>query len=66
MTPPACALDPSPPSPSPPPLQAYADANSVAQQALGNIRTVYAFNGDRKTVETYDACLEEPMRVGGW
>eukprot|EP00887_Chlorella_sp_A99_P002677 scaffold6.g2677.t1 len=39
-------------------------ANSVAQQALGNIRTVYAFNGEERTVAAYEAVLEHPCKVG--
>lgn len=39
-------------------------ANSVAQQALGNIRTVYAFNGEQRTVESYSSTLDHPMKVG--
>ena len=44
------------------PLQP-AEANSIAQQALGNIRTVYAFNGDQRTVAAYDAKLDDPVKV---
>ncbi|EFN58606.1 hypothetical protein CHLNCDRAFT_34209 [Chlorella variabilis] len=43
---------------------AYADANSIAQQALGNIRTVYAFNGEERTLEAYSASLQPPLKVG--
>ena len=44
--------------------KAYAKANSVAQQALGNIRTVYAFNGEDRTVQTYDDVLDAPTKQG--
>ena len=40
-----------------------ADANSIAQQALGNIRTVYAFNGAERTLAAYAASLDEPVKV---
>lgn len=43
---------------------AYSKANSQAQQALSNVRTVYAFNGQEKTLEAYRAALEMPTRVG--
>ncbi len=41
-----------------------AEANSIAQQALANVRTVYAFNGADRTVEAYAASLDTPMKVG--
>ena len=44
--------------------RAYADANSLAQQALSNVRTVYAFNGQERSVNAFDESLEKPMRVG--
>ena len=44
--------------------RAYADANSLAQQALANVRTVYAFNGEERTVNDYDHALEAPLNVG--
>ena len=47
----------------PPALPCPADANSIAQQALGNIRTVYAFNGTERTLAAYAASLDEPVRV---
>ena len=46
------------------PLPPPAEANSIAQQALANVRTVYAFNGGERTVEAYAACLDMPMKVG--
>ena len=39
------------------------DANAIAQQALGNIRTVYAFNGEERTVEHYISSLDTPVKV---
>jgi ATP-binding cassette subfamily B (MDR/TAP) protein 1 len=44
--------------------RAYADANSLAQQALSNVRTVYAFNGEERTVNEYDQALSAPLQVG--
>ncbi|KAL4457545.1 hypothetical protein ABPG75_012410 [Micractinium tetrahymenae] len=44
--------------------KAYGDANSIAQQALGNIRTVYAFNGEQRTLDAYSGALDEPVGVG--
>ena len=44
--------------------RAYADANSLAQQALANVRTVYAFNGEERTVNEYDHALHAPLQVG--
>jgi ATP-binding cassette subfamily B (MDR/TAP) protein 1 len=44
--------------------KAYGAANSIAQQALANVRTVYAFNGAERMVEAYSACLDTPMKVG--
>jgi ATP-binding cassette subfamily B (MDR/TAP) protein 1 len=32
---------------------AYADANSIAQESLANIRTVASFNGQRKALMSY-------------
>ena len=44
--------------------RAYADANSQAQQALSNIRTVYAFNAEDRTGDEYDGALDLPTKVG--
>eukprot|EP00889_Picochlorum_renovo_P000110 jgi/Picre1/27140/NNA_000109.t1 len=44
--------------------RAYARRNSLAQQALGNIRTIYAFNGESRTVKEYDECLQPSTKVG--
>ena len=41
-----------------------ADANSIAQQALANIRTVYSFNGEERTSQAYSDSLQDPLRVG--
>lgn len=45
--------------------KAYGQAGSIAQQALASIRTVYAFNGEQRTLDAYAASLDEPVRVGG-
>ncbi|GAB4820940.1 hypothetical protein N2152v2_007986 [Parachlorella kessleri] len=42
----------------------YADANSIAQQALANIRTVYSFSGEERTSQAYADSLQDPLRVG--
>lgn len=52
-------------APSPRPAPPPAEAQSIASQALGNIRTVYAFNGEERTLETYAAALDEPVKVRG-
>ena len=44
--------------------KAYATASSLAQQALANIRTVFAFNGEKRTVDDYDGALTLPEKVG--
>ena len=43
---------------------AYAEANSLAQQSLSTVRTVYAFNGEERTLQDFDAALEVPTKVG--
>ena len=48
-------------APTTPP--SLAEANSIAQEALGNIRTVYAFNGEERMAETYAASLDGPVKV---
>lgn len=40
-----------------------ADANTIAQQALSNVRTVYSFNAEERTVNAYSGCLEQPLEV---
>ncbi|KFM27090.1 ABC transporter B family member 4 [Auxenochlorella protothecoides] len=44
--------------------QAYAGANTLATQTLSNVRTVYAFNGEQRSLKGYEASLEDPVRVG--
>eukprot|EP00873_Tetraselmis_striata_P012568 jgi/Tetstr1/432832/TSEL_022182.t2 len=43
---------------------AYADANSIAQQALSSVRTVFSFNAEAATKEAYAAKLEVPQAMG--
>jgi ATP-binding cassette, subfamily B (MDR/TAP), member 1 len=43
---------------------AYAEANTVSQQALANIRTVAAFNAEENTVARYANNLIIPLKVG--
>jgi ATP-binding cassette subfamily B (MDR/TAP) protein 1 len=48
---------------------AYAAANALAAEALGNVRTVAAFGGEERSVAAYDAALEAPAAAGvraGW
>ena len=42
---------------------AYAAAGSVAQQALGNVRTVAAFGQEGAMLEQYEAALESTTKV---
>ncbi|KAM6450468.1 ATP-binding cassette sub-family B member 5 isoform 2-T5 [Liasis olivaceus] len=45
-------------------LSAYAKAGSVAEEILTAIRTVVAFNGQKKAIVRYDANLEEARSIG--
>ncbi|XP_060103685.1 LOW QUALITY PROTEIN: ATP-binding cassette sub-family B member 5 [Heteronotia binoei] len=45
-------------------LTAYAKAGAVAEEILSAIRTVTAFNGQKKATARYDANLEEAKIVG--
>ncbi|NWR27560.1 MDR1 protein, partial [Tachuris rubrigastra] len=45
-------------------LSAYAKAGAVAEEILTAIRTVVAFNGQKKALEKYNANLETAKRVG--
>ncbi len=47
-------------------ISILADANSIAQQALANIRTVYSFNGEERTSQAYAESLQDPLRVRIW
>lgn len=43
---------------------AYSEANSIAQQALSAIRTVYSFNAEEATKKSYASKLHIPERMG--
>ena len=43
---------------------AYNSANSLALQALSNVRIVYSFTAQEKTVLAYKEALNAPMKVG--
>lgn len=43
---------------------AYSDANSIAQQALSSVRTVFSFNAEEATQAQYAAHLDIPQRMG--
>uniref|UniRef100_A0A8C6XFF9 ABC-type xenobiotic transporter n=1 Tax=Naja naja TaxID=35670 RepID=A0A8C6XFF9_NAJNA len=45
-------------------LMAYAKAGSVAEEILSAIRTVIAFNGQKKAIARYDKNLEEAQSIG--
>ncbi|XP_048881323.1 ATP-dependent translocase ABCB1 isoform X10 [Brienomyrus brachyistius] len=45
-------------------LSAYAKAGAVAEEILVAIRTVVAFNGQKKAVEKYESNLEEARNFG--
>uniref|UniRef100_A0A8C5WSY1 Uncharacterized protein n=1 Tax=Laticauda laticaudata TaxID=8630 RepID=A0A8C5WSY1_LATLA len=45
-------------------LLAYAKAGSVAEEILSAIRTVIAFNGQKKAIARYDKNLEEAQSIG--
>ncbi|XP_066096531.1 phosphatidylcholine translocator ABCB4 isoform X3 [Saccopteryx bilineata] len=45
-------------------LAAYAKAGSVAEEALGAIRTVIAFGGQNKELERYQKHLENAKKIG--
>lgn len=38
-------------------------ASAVAEEALGSIKTVYAFNGQQKEIERYKKPLAEAKRI---
>lgn len=43
---------------------AYADAGKVAEEAISQIRTVYAFVGEEKAVEAYSTSLNKALKLG--
>ncbi|MCO5550177.1 hypothetical protein L7F22_003659 [Adiantum nelumboides] len=44
--------------------RAYGEAGSIAEQAIAQIRTVYAFLGENKAISTYSETLEETRELG--
>uniref|UniRef100_A0A7N0T683 Uncharacterized protein n=1 Tax=Kalanchoe fedtschenkoi TaxID=63787 RepID=A0A7N0T683_KALFE len=42
----------------------YAKANTVVQQSISSIRTVYSFGGENKTIAEFSAALEGSVRLG--
>ncbi|NWJ02935.1 MDR1 protein, partial [Crypturellus undulatus] len=45
-------------------LSAYAKAGAVAEEILTSVKTVVAFNGQKKAIEKYDINLESAKSVG--
>ncbi|KAL0447196.1 UNVERIFIED_CONTAM: ABC transporter B family member 15 [Sesamum latifolium] len=43
---------------------AYGVAGSIVEQAISNIRTVYSYVGEQKTVDKFSRALEESMNLG--
>ncbi|CAN8313440.1 unnamed protein product [Cochlearia groenlandica] len=43
---------------------AYADAGKVAQEAMSQVRTVYAFVGEEKAIKTYSNSLKKALKLG--
>eukprot|EP00192_Tetraselmis_astigmatica_P000802 CAMPEP_0117691884 /NCGR_PEP_ID=MMETSP0804-20121206/25998_1 /TAXON_ID=1074897 /ORGANISM="Tetraselmis astigmatica, Strain CCMP880" /LENGTH=1263 /DNA_ID=CAMNT_0005505227 /DNA_START=142 /DNA_END=3933 /DNA_ORIENTATION=+ len=44
--------------------EAYSEANTIAQQALSSIRTVYSFNAEAMTKKAYTSKLDVPEKMG--
>ena len=44
--------------------KAASEASTLAQEALANIRTVFSYNGEERTVKSYDDALAGPEAVG--
>ncbi|KAE8689299.1 putative ABC transporter family protein [Hibiscus syriacus] len=42
----------------------YNKANTIAEQAISSIRTVYAFVGERKTTTEFSAALQGSLKLG--
>lgn len=42
----------------------YNKAGTVVEQAISSIRTVYAFVGERKTIDEYSAALQGTVELG--
>lgn len=43
---------------------AYEVAGSIVEQAISNIRTVYSYVGEQKTVDKYGHALQESTKLG--
>ncbi|KAH9326811.1 hypothetical protein KI387_006989, partial [Taxus chinensis] len=43
---------------------AYAEAGNIAEQALAQIRTVFSFVGEEKTMQAYSAALKVAQKIG--
>ncbi|KAH7435715.1 hypothetical protein KP509_06G076400 [Ceratopteris richardii] len=44
--------------------KAYGEAGSIAEQAIAQVRTVYAFLGENKAINSYSETLEETLELG--
>eukprot|EP00850_Spirogloea_muscicola_P019763 SM000198S05334 [mRNA] locus=s198:71017:85178:- [translate_table: standard] len=44
--------------------EAYVQAGGVAEQAVAQVRTVYSFTGESRTLRAYAAALEMPLKLG--
>jgi len=44
--------------------KAASEASTLAQEALANVRTVYSYNGEARTITAYDEALAAPEAVG--
>lgn len=44
--------------------RAYGEAGSIAEQAIAQVRTVYAFLGENKATSAYSETLEETLELG--
>uniref|UniRef100_A0A0C9RIA8 TSA: Wollemia nobilis Ref_Wollemi_Transcript_18635_3947 transcribed RNA sequence n=1 Tax=Wollemia nobilis TaxID=56998 RepID=A0A0C9RIA8_9CONI len=44
--------------------KAYIKAGGIAEEVIGNVRTVYAFVGEEKAVESYKKALMETYEIG--
>ncbi|KAJ3695068.1 hypothetical protein LUZ60_000445 [Juncus effusus] len=42
----------------------YSKANSLVQQALGSIKTIYSFTAEKRIVDKYTAILETTIKLG--
>ncbi|KAH9305897.1 hypothetical protein KI387_010301, partial [Taxus chinensis] len=43
---------------------AYAEAGNITEQALAQIRTVFSFVGEEKTMQAYSAALKVAQKIG--